>query len=181
MSRIAIPSVEDSATASQTLLAEVKKQLGVVPNLMKMVGNSPAALQGYLALNGALAQGSLGVPLRERIALAVAEANRCDYCLSAHSYLGTHAARLSPDEIAAARSGASADASAAAALAFARRVLDARGHVADTDLAAVRAAGYSDAGIVEIVVNVALNVLTNYVNSVAQTEIDFPPVHARSA
>ncbi len=174
MSRIAIPSVDESPAASKPLLDAVLKQLGVVPNLMKMVGNSPAALEGYLALNGALATGVLDVKLRERLALATAEFNGCDYCLAAHSYLGTNLAKLSDEEIDAARRIGSADAKANAALRFAHRVLAARGHVHHEDLAAVRAAGFDDAAVVEIVLNVALNMLTNYINNVAQTDLDFP-------
>jgi uncharacterized peroxidase-related enzyme len=181
MSRINIPSAEQSPAASRPLLDAVKKQLGVVPNLMKLVGNSPAALEGYLSLNGALAKGELRVPLRERIALATAEYNGCDYCLSAHTYLGSHVARLSADEIESARDAHSADAQADAALQFARRVAETHGKVSDEDLSRLRAAGFDEAGIIEIVVNVALNVLTNYVNNVARTDIDFPAVAARLA
>jgi len=115
------------------------------------------------------------------IALAVAEYNGCDYCLSAHSYLGLHLARLEPAEIAANRAGGSLDAKAGAAVGFAIEVLRHRGHVGDAAIAAVRAAGYDDAQIVEIVQHVALNTWTNYINSVAQTVIDFPVVHARQA
>jgi len=175
MTRIAIPAVDHAPAASQPLLAAVLKQLGVVPNLMKMVGNSPAALEGYLALNGALAKGVLDVKLRERLALATAQFNGCEYCLAAHSYLATNLAKLSADEIAAARRNSAADARADAALRFAQRVSATRGHVEHGDLAAVRAAGFDDAAVVEIVLNVALNVLTNYVNNVAQTDLDFPP------
>jgi uncharacterized peroxidase-related enzyme len=181
MSRISIPAVEQSVAASRPLLAAVKQQFGVVPNLMKLVGHSPAALEGYLSLNGALAKGRLDVQLRERIALAVAEYNGCDYCLSAHDYLGRNVAKLSDGEIGAARAGHSADARANAALRFARRVAETRGRVSDGDLAALRTAGFDEAGVIEIVVNVALNVLTNYVNNVAQTDVDFPKVNARLA
>jgi uncharacterized peroxidase-related enzyme len=181
MSRISIPSPEHSPAASKPLLDAVKKQLGVVPNLMKLLGNSPAALEGYLALNGAVAKGTLNAQMRERIALAVAQYNGCDYCLSAHTYLGRNIARLSGDEMDAAREGRSSDAQADAALRFARRVAETRGQVSDGDLAALRAAGFDEAGIVEIVVNVALNVLTNYVNNVARTDIDFPVVTAKLA
>jgi uncharacterized peroxidase-related enzyme len=174
MSRIAIPTVEASPAASQPLLAAVHKQLGVVPNLMKMVGNSPAALEGYLSLNGAVAKGVLDLQLRERIALATAQFNGCDYCLAAHSYLGKNLAKLSDADMQAARAARAADAKTGAALHFARRVLAERGMVARADIDAVRAAGFDDAAVVEIVVNVALNVLTNYVNNVAQTDIDFP-------
>jgi uncharacterized peroxidase-related enzyme len=182
MTRIATPAnVAAAPAASRPLLETVGKQLGVVPNLFRMVANSPAALEGYLGLSGALAKGSLPAPTRERIALAVAEYNGCDYCLSAHSYLGLHLARLEPAEIAANRAGGSLDAKAGAAVGFAIEVLRHRGHVGDAAIAAVRAAGYDDAQIVEIVQHVALNTWTNYINSVAQTVIDFPVVHARQA
>jgi len=181
MSRLSIPTVEASVEASKPLLAAVKQAMGVVPNLMKLVGHSPAALEGYLSLNGALAKGRLDAKLRERIALAVAEYNGCDYCLSAHDYMGRNLAKLSSGEIDAARDFHSEDPRAAAALRFARRVTELRGRVSDADLAALREAGFDEASTVEIVATVALNVLTNYVNNVAQTDIDFPKVAAKSS
>lgn len=181
MNRISIPTVEQSPAASKPLLDAVLNQLGVIPNLMKMVGNSPAALEGYLSLNGAVAKGVLELPLRERLALATAEFNGCDYCLAAHSYLGKNLSKLTDTDMLAARGASSTDARSDAALGFARRVLPARGQVTNADLAAVRAAGYGDSEIVEIVVNVALNLLTNYVNNVAQTEVDFPAAEKLAA
>lgn len=181
MARINIPSIEQSLPASQPLLAAVKKQLGMVPNLMKLVGHSPAALEGYLSLNGALGKGKLDAKLRERIALAVAEYNGCDYCLSAHDYLGRTVAKLSGEEIEAARGGHSNDDRADAALRFALRVAETRGRVNDADLATLRLAGFDEASVIEIIATVALNVLTNYVNNVALTDIDFPVVNARLA
>lgn len=181
MSRISIPSLEQSHAASKPLLDAVQKQLGVLPNLMKLVGHSPAALEGYLALNGALSKGKLDVQLRERLALATAEFNGCDYCLSAHDYLGRHVAKLSGDEIAAARESHSADARADAALRFAQRVAQSQGRVSDAELATLRNAGFDEAAVIEIVATVALNVLTNYINNVAQTDIDFPKVSAKAA
>jgi uncharacterized peroxidase-related enzyme len=176
MSRISIPTAETAVTASKPLLAAVQQQLGVTPNLMKLVGHSAAALEGYLALNGATAKGKLSVQLRERIALTIAEFNGCDYCLSAHTYLGRNVAIISDQEIDAARTANSADPKTSAALKFARVVAKTHGNVADSDLAALRNAGFDEAETIEIVVNVALNVLTNYVNNVAQTDIDFPRV-----
>jgi uncharacterized peroxidase-related enzyme len=182
MSRLPTPaSIEASPAAAQPLLQAVKRQLGVVPNLFRLVGNSPAALEGYLGLNGALAKGALEAPTRERIALAVAEISGCDYCLSAHSYLGKNLAKLSDAEIAANRDGGSTDPKADAAVRFAVKLVNARGHVSDADIKAVRDAGYSDAQLIEIVLHVALNTLTNYVNEVAKTEIDFPVVTGRAA
>ncbi len=182
MSRLPTPaSIEASPAASQPLLQAVKKQLGVVPNLFRLVGNSPAALEGYLGLNGALAKGALEAPTRERIALAVAEINGCDYCLSAHSYLGKNLAKLSDAEIAANRGGGSTDAKADAAVHFAVELVNTRGHVSEAEVQAVKQAGYTDAQVIEIVLHVALNTLTNYVNEMAKTEIDFPVVTARAA
>lgn len=181
MSRISIPTADQTLDAAKPLLAAVHKQLGVTPNLMKLVSHSPSSLDGYLALSGATGKGKLPVQLRERIALAVAEFNGCDYCLSVHDYLGRNLAKISDAELNAARGGQSEDARTQAALHFALQVLQTRGHVSDADLAAVRLAGFDEASVLEIVVNVSLNVLTNYVNNVAQTDIDFPKVGARLA
>lgn len=149
--------------------------------MFRMVGNSPAALEGYLSLMGALGKGELSAQTRERIALAVAEINSCDYCLSAHTYLGKNIAKLEESEINANRDGGSSDPKAAAAVLFATKVANGRGRVSDADLNAVKAAGYSEAAVIEIVQNVALNIWTNYVNTVAGTEIDFPVVRANAA
>jgi uncharacterized peroxidase-related enzyme len=181
MSRIATPaSIEASPAAAQPLLQAVKKQLGMAPNLFRVVANSPAALEGYLGLNGALGKGELDARTRERIALAVAEINGCDYCLSAHTYLGKNVAKLDDAELAANREGGSKDAMADAAVRFATKVVRERGHVTDADVQAVKAAGYNDGQVIEIVLHVALNTLTNYVNEVAKTEIDFPVVTRRA-
>ena len=180
MSRLTIPTREDAPAKSQPLLDAVEKQLGVVPNLFRLVGNSPAALEGYLGLNGALGR-TLDAKTRERIALAIAQANSCDYCLSAHSYLGLNLAKIDETEIALNRAGHSGDAKADAAVVFARKVLDARGKVSDADIAAVRLAGFTEAQVIEITAAVALNVLTNYINNVAETDIDVPVVLAAQA
>ena len=182
MPRLATPaSIEASPASSQPLLEAVKKQLGSVPNLFRLVSNSSAALEGYLGLSGALAKGALPAQTRERIALAVAEINGCDYCLSAHTYIGKHMAKLDDAEMTANRSGASNDPKADAAVRFAAQVVRERGHVSDDDVRAVKLAGYDDAQIVEIVLHVALNTWTNYINEVAQTVIDFPVVSVRKA
>jgi len=180
--RIATPaSIEAAPAAAQPLLQGVKAKLGSAPNLFRVIANSPAALEGYLNLSEALGKGSLDPRTRERIALAVAEFNGCAYCLAAHSFIGRNMAGLTDAEIVANRHGGSTDAKAAAAVAFAVKVVEARGHASDADISAVKLAGYTEADIVEIVLHVALNTLTNYVNEVAQTEVDFPVVEARSA
>lgn len=182
MSRINIPAtVETTPAAAQPSLNGVKAKLGSVPNLFRLLAVSPAALEGYLGFSGALGKGALDVRTRERIALAVAEFNGCGYCTSAHAFIGKNLAGLSDAEIAANRSGSSTDERAASAVRFAIRVVETRGQVSDADVAAIRLAGYSDAEVLEIVLHVALNTLTNYVNEVAGTPIDFPAVKTRNA
>ena len=177
MTRIAVPAtVAATPAAAQPLLAGVQQQLGSVPNLFRLVATSPATLEGYLGLAGGLGKGRLDVATRQRVAIAVAERNGCGYCLSAHTYLGRNLAKLDDAELAASRDGTSRDPRAAAAVRFAVQVVEARGHVRDADLAAVRAAGWGDAEVLEIVAHVALNTFTNYVNTIADTPIDFPVV-----
>jgi uncharacterized peroxidase-related enzyme len=180
MSRISIPTKDDAPEATRPILDGIQKALGFVPNVFRLVANSPAALTAFTGLQGGLSK-TLDVKTRERIALAVAEVNGCDYCLSAHTYLGLNLAKMSPEEIALNRKGASADAKANAAVRFAAKIAEARGHVDNDDIAAVRSAGFSDAQIVEIVALVAENTFTNYLNEVAKTDIDFPSVPAADA
>jgi len=182
MSRIPTPvSIEAAPETSRGSLEAVKKLLGSVPNMFRIIANSPQTLEGYLGLNGALGNGSLDAQTRERIALAVAQVNGCNYCLAAHSYLGTNFAMLSAAEIAANRRGTSGDEKAAVAVGFATKITNSRGKVSDSELQAVRAAGYSDAEIVEIVGHVAVNTFTNYINEVLGTETDFPTVNTLAA
>ena len=174
MSRINLPATIDAAPAgAQPLLKGVEQKVGFAPNLYKLIGNSPAALEGTLDLSGALAKGALDAKTRERLALAIANVNGCDYCNAAHTAIGK-GLRLDEAEIAANREGRSNDAKADAAAVFARKVALNRGEVTDADVEAVRNAGYSDAELVEIVAHVALNTLTNYVNDVFGTPIAFP-------
>ena len=167
----------DPATATgraKELLDTVKTKMGAVPNLTRVMAASPPVLEGYLGLSGALAQpGALSAKVKEQLALDVGEANGCDYCVSAHTFLGKKAG-LSEAETIDNRRGTSADPATDTLLRFARKVIDARGRVTDADLTAVRAAGYGDAAIAETVAHVALNVFTNFLNNVAHTDIDFP-------
>ncbi|HEY2213756.1 MAG TPA: carboxymuconolactone decarboxylase family protein [Acidimicrobiales bacterium] len=174
-------SLIDPATASgpaADLLVGVQKSLGVTPNMTKAMAHSPALLQGYVDFNGTLNGGVLTPAVREQIALAVAQNNGCNYCLSAHTYMAEHVAHLSEDVIAAARRSESADAKTAALLAFATAVNDTRGSVTSQQFDAVRAAGANDEEIAETIGHVALNVLTNFFNKAADVAIDFPLVEA---
>src|SRR5215831_21399346 len=136
MSRLPIPTRDETPAKAQPMLDAVGSQLGVIPNLFRLVGQSPAALEGYLGLSSALNK-TLDVKTRERIALAVAQVNGCDYCLSAHTYLGLNLAKISQEEVTLNRKGASGDAKANAAVGFAAKVARERRHVSDEDLVAV--------------------------------------------
>lgn len=171
--RIPTITAESASAEQQQILANVKKGLGLVPNLVSTLAQSPAAAHAYLAFSGALAKGSLPRKLQEQIALVVGETNACDYCLAAHTLLGGKAG-LTQDETLTARAAKSADAKTEAALVFARKVVTERGQVSDEDLAGLRQVGYTDGDIAEIVANTALNIFTNYFNHVAGTVVDFP-------
>ena len=160
---------------AKALLDGVHQALGMTPNLMRTMANSPAVLDAYLGFNKALSGGRLSAPLREQIALTVAGANGCEYCAAAHTALGAMLG-LDAAELAANLDGRSADATTAAALGFALAIVGKRGWVDNDDLARVRAAGYGEGEVAEIVAAVAYNTFSNYFNHVAQTEVDFPPV-----
>jgi len=168
----------DPASANdraRKLLDGVRKSLGTTPNMMATMAQAPAVLDMYLSATAKLGTGSLDAGLREQIALAVAGANTCGYCASAHTALGKGAG-VGDDELTRNLDGKSNDARTQAALTFAQRIVAARGLVSDGDVKAVRDAGYSDAEIIEIVANVTHNIFTNYFNHIAQPEIDFPVV-----
>jgi uncharacterized peroxidase-related enzyme len=160
---------------AKQLLDGVQATLGMTPNLMRTMANSPAVLEGYLNLNTALGRGRISAKVREQIALAVAQANDCEYCLSAHTAIGKKVG-LPEGDLLASRQWVSSKPKANAALEFARAILMQRGQVTDEDLSRVRNAEYGDTEIAEIVANVALNVFTNYFNLVAKTTVDFPRV-----
>jgi uncharacterized peroxidase-related enzyme len=177
-----IPAL-DPTTANADVLASldaVKVKLGMVPNIMNTMARAPSVLNGYLAFSSAVGTGELPAKLREQIALVTAQTNGCDYCASAHQALGKMAG-LSAEEIARGYQGHSADAKAQAALTFAQAALAKRGKVSDAEFAAIKAAGFSEGQVLEIVANIALNIFTNYLNNVADTEIDFPRVSTRAA
>lgn len=180
MTRLKALNPEDSGEAKE-LFDAVKGKMGMVPNMMRTMGNSPAVLNGYLGFNAALSSASIGNKLRELISLTVATENGCDYCNSAHSFIGGKLG-LTTDAIEIARKGASVDPKIDAALKFAKEILITKGKVSDAALAAVKDAGYNEGAIAEIIAAVALSIFTNYFNNVAGTDIDFPkltPIHSQ--
>lgn len=179
MSRISALTPATAPVASQPLLDQIQSAFGAVPAMFRTVAHSPAALASMWGSFGALGGGTIPARLGEQIAVAVADRNACEYCLAAHTALGRKAG-ASAAEMAAAQAGESADPRTAAALRFALKLVDARGQVADTDVQALRTAGFDDGQIVEILAHVALNVFTNYVNVAFAVPVDFPAVKLRA-
>ncbi|WET04662.1 carboxymuconolactone decarboxylase family protein [Flavobacterium sp. YJ01] len=176
MTRLTALNPEEVTGKTKDLFNAVQAKLGVVPNMMRTMGNSPAVLEGYLNLSGALSHGKLSAKTGELIALAVSESNSCDYCLAAHSFIGEKLVKADPAVLHAARTGNSTDAKTEAILQFAKVLISKNGLVNDEDVNKAKNAAVSDAEIAETIGHVALNVLTNYFNNVANTEIDFPAV-----
>ncbi len=175
MPRIAYVEPDQAQGQAKELLDGTKKQIGMVPNLFKVMANQPAVLDTYFKLNGALDGGSFDKATREAIALAVAGENDCNYCASAHSAI-SKSLKVDQAEIEQRLEGRSSDPKLEALLVFAKAVVAKKGWVSDADLDTVRAAGHDDAIIVEIVANVVANIFTNYLNHLADTDIDFPKV-----
>ena len=171
-------SITNPEGKAADLLGAVKATLGATPNLFTAFANAPTAMEGYLSLNTALQSGALNSKFKEKLALTVAGLNGCDYCASAHTFLGEKAG-IDKEELALNLQGKSNNAMCQAGLDFVTKVVNGRGHVSNEDIQAVRDAGFSDERIVEMIAHIALNTLTNYFNEVFQIEIDFPAVSTR--
>lgn len=180
MSRITQISDTAAAREAAALFTAIKGKVGMVPNLYRVAANQPKVLAAMLGLNETLASGAFDARTREAIALAVAGVNACDYCASAHAAISA-GLKIAPDAIDAHLAGRSTDPRTHAILQLAAAIVQARGLVTDADLSAARDAGLSAADIVETVGNVVANIFTNYLNHVAETDIDFPVRSAKAA
>ncbi len=180
MARIKALNPEEATGKTKELFDIVKGKMGMVPNMMRTLGNSPAVLNAYLGFNAGLSYSSLGGKLGELIALTVANENGCNYCNAAHSFIGGKIG-INPQDIDQARNATSTDPKVKAALVFSKEILDTRGGVPTESLEKVRAAGYDDAQILEILAQVSLSIFTNYANILADTDIDFPKLETISA
>ncbi len=179
MPRIQPVKADSTDTRTAETLTSVQTKLGMLPNLFTTLAQSPAALNSYLYLTEAVTTGRLTSKQRELIAIAVAQENKCEYCLSAHAAIGKGLG-LNAEAIKHARAGTAALALDNEIVVFAIKVVRTRGGVSDADIAAFRKAGGDDSCIIEITLNVVLNILTNYVNRLADTDVDFPVVSLAS-
>jgi uncharacterized peroxidase-related enzyme len=178
MTRLQALDPAEVSGKTKELFDAVQGKLGVIPNMMRTMANSPALLEGYLNFSGALERGVLSTKTREFLALAIGESNSCDYCVSVHSYLSENLLKQNQESILAARLGNATDAKTDALLKLARVLVKKNGNVADEDVNAAKNAGVSEAEIAETIGHVGLNILTNYFNNTAKTQLDFPEVVA---
>ncbi len=175
MARVQVVNPQTATGDVKALLDAVQLQLGVTPNFIRVLANSPQALEGFLGLYGALGKAGVDKATQERIALAVAEGNGCQYCVSAHTAIGRHAG-LSNEEMDLNRRGSSSDAKAAAIVAFAKALNGNLGEITTGEFEAARKAGLTDGEIVEVISVVALNIFTNILGKATRVEIDFPKI-----
>ncbi|MFZ2155680.1 MAG: peroxidase-related enzyme [Bradyrhizobium sp.] len=180
MARINLVTTESASPEQKALYDAIHAQLGMVPNFLKVFANSPAALKAFLGLHGIAGDGSLDPQTRERIALALAQQNSCEYCLSAHTAIGRKAG-LDTAEIEANRSGTSRDEKAAVAVRFARSLVAHMGEVTTAELQEMRNVGYGESDIVEVITHVGMNILTNLLGKAGRIDIDFPKVGLKLA
>ncbi len=180
MSNLPMKDPANATGKQKEIFAQINGAIGVVPNMFKTIGNSSAALESMWASFGALGNGKLGAKLGEQIAVLVADINRCEYCLAAHTFLGQKAG-VSAEQMAQAQAGLSADKKTQAALDFAAKLVKNRAQVTKADVQKVRDAGFSDEEIAEILAHVALNIFTNYTNVAFDVPVDFPKVNLLEA
>jgi uncharacterized peroxidase-related enzyme len=180
MAHVTLVDPASSSSAVKPTLDKINGAFGVVPNMFKAVANSPAALASMWAAFGALGGGTLGARLGEEIAVAIANVNACEYCLSAHTVLGKKAGATA-DEMAAAQVGQSSDPRTQAALTFALKVVRNRAAINEADVTALKSAGFDDEAVLEIIAHVALNLFTNYVNVALDVPVDFPSVKLKAS
>lgn len=173
MQRLRSIDPQPAVGRTRQLLDQVNQTLGSIPNTIRVMANSPAVLDSFLQFHTAMSQAGIGASLHHQVKLATSETNECHYCTSILSTVAPTAG-LSADDILAARVRQSEDQRSKAALAFAHDVLESRGKVDDSQLAAVRKAGFDDGEIVEITASVVLGCLTNFLNNVADTQLDIP-------
>jgi uncharacterized peroxidase-related enzyme len=174
MQKISAINPETATGKSKELFTAVHNKFGMVPNMMRTMGHSPAVLSGYLAFNGALGESSLGAKLGEQIAITVANANGCGYCNAAHSFIGEKIVGMDNKTIEESKEGKAADLKTQAALSFSKALITKKGMVSDTEIESLKKAGFTDAAITEIIAYTGFNIFTNYFNNALKVALDFP-------
>lgn len=172
MNRIAPVDPATAQGRTRELFAVVQQTFGTIPNATKVMANSPPVLESFLAFSAAMGGVAIGNPLHTQLKLTASESNECHYCTALLSAVAPGAG-LTPADVLSGRTASATDPRVDAGLKFGRAVLESRGQVSDEAIQAARRAGLSDADLVETVASVVLGCFTNFLNNVAQTELDF--------
>ena len=175
MARVSLIKEQDASEEVAELYKTIRNDLGSVPNIFLAMGNSPAVLKGFLALQSSMHATTLSAQLREKIALAVGQINHCHYCLAAHTVLAKKAG-LTDEQVRSARAAEDDDSKVKAILRFVRQSVENRGWASNDQIRTLRESGVSEKELVEIVLAIAVNMFTNYFNHIAALEVDFPSV-----
>ncbi|KTE17833.1 carboxymuconolactone decarboxylase family protein [Sphingopyxis sp. H115] len=180
MQRISAVPLETTDEAVAPLFSAIRAKMGGVPNIMRTMAQSPAALEAYLGLSNALGKGRFTAGERELIALAAAGENSCDYCASAHTALGKMAG-LGQADMQQVIAGGELSGGNGAIIAMVRTIVSRKGVISDAEIEAFYAAGFDAGHLVELIAATAMNIFTNYFNHIAATDIDFPVVSTKAA
>ncbi len=175
MARIEPLTIDNAPQPAADILSAIKGKIGMVPNIYAAMAHSPASLSAKLAFDEAFGKSSLSPAVKEQLALAIAGANSCDYCASAHTAIGKGAG-LDESELGSNLAGNASDPKVQALLTLAKNIVTTQGNLSDDQVAQARDAGVTDAELVEVIATVAINIFTNYFNHIAATDIDFPVV-----
>ncbi|MEM5421146.1 MULTISPECIES: carboxymuconolactone decarboxylase family protein [Paraburkholderia] len=173
MSRLPLHTVESAPEASRPFLERSQAANGFLPNLVASLANAPVALETYLTVGEINGRSGLTLAEREAVQITAAAIHGCGFCVAGHTAVALKKAQLLPTIVDALRDGVtSGDARLDAVAELTRDVITTRGAVADTSLAAFRAAGFSDANALEVVLGVSLATLCNFANNLAQNELN---------
>ena len=176
MKTFTVPTAATVSPANQAIFEQLKKGLGMVPNLYATLAHSEHALGNYLTLQNG--KSSLNAKEREVINLVVSQVNECAYCLAAHTALGAMIG-FTPEQIIAIRKGgAPFDAKLDALAKLARSATLNRGRAAPELVDAFFAAGYNEGNLVDTVMVIGDKIITNYLHALTQVPVDFPAAPA---
>lgn len=172
MTTFKIHTVDTAPVKSREILKAIESKMGFVPNMVGELAEAPVALKGWIDLKGNLEAGHLSALEREIVQLTVSWLNDCGYCVAAHSTLALQA-HLPADVIEALRHDHPLkDAKLEALRVFTKAVMKRLGRADDADIKAFVAAGYTEAHVLEVVMNISAAIMTNYVNHIARTPLD---------
>jgi len=176
MNTFTIPTAATVSPANQAIFDNLRKGLGMVPNLYATFAHSEHALGNYLTLQNG--KSSLTAKEREVINLVVSQVNECAYCLAAHTVLGGMVG-FTPEQIIAIRKGGAAfDARLDALARLVKSAAEQRGHAAPALVEAFFAAGYTEGNLVDVVMVIGDKIITNYLHALTQVPVDFPAAPA---